>query len=117
MFGRHPELHWAAGSSLGRPFQRDRGNDKGRPWKIPRRQRLILFGGKDGSVFARLYPQTRDLTGDHGVSRGDVVRAGAGSGEDSSWACRAPISGGPARGRGGTAVFAGDGNRNAQRDG
>src|SRR5271169_1045299 len=44
----------------------------------------LMSGGKGGPVLALLCTQTRDLDGNHGVSRGDVVRAGAGSDKDAS---------------------------------
>src|SRR6266699_7107428 len=80
MFGRLAEPHWAAGVRWGDPSKIS-GRREGWPWKNPHTQRLTMLGGKDGSVFPRVHPQTRDLAGDDGIRRGDVVRAGAGSDE------------------------------------
>ena len=43
----------------------------------PRAQRLNLFGGEDGVVLALLFPQTCDLSRDHGIGRGDIAGLGA----------------------------------------
>src|SRR5205085_11957261 len=91
---------------------------KGWPWKSTL-ARLTMLGGKNGSVFARLHPQTRDLAGDYGVSRGDIVRAGGGSDEgisrprgDADAICR-----GSARLLQRAAIFVGERRRHEQDDG
>src|SRR6266576_3599377 len=67
--------------------------------KVFRAQWLAMSGGKDGPVLALLCAQTRDLDGDHGVSRCDVVSVGERSDQDVSrpWSDAGPIYGGPAR--------------------
>src|SRR3982074_1864216 len=79
----------------------------------------LVSGGKNGSVLAFLYPQTCDLAGDYGVSRGDIVGVGAGSGEDTSCPRNNadPICRGPARPIQGAGVSIGERRRHEKDDG
>src|ERR1700726_1995876 len=84
-----------------------------------RTQRLAMSGGKDGPLLALLCTQTRDLAGDHGVCRGDVVCFGAGSDEALSrpFTDADPTCGGPLGSFGRAAVPVGERRRYEQDDG
>ncbi len=107
------------GVSLGATLPRRRSRKLKLGGESVRTRRLTMSGGKDGPVLALLCTQTRDLAGDHGVGRGDVVRFGAGSDEALSrpFGDADPTCGGPLRSFGRAAVPVGERRRHEQDDG